>query len=60
MINGDDVEVICPEENSNDNDEIALSIQKIMLVTLLEEKKININQYNDAVKYLETKYKQRH
>lgn len=57
MINSDDVKVICQEEGLNDNDEIALNIQKIMLVTLLEEKKININQYNDAVEYLEKKYR---
>lgn len=57
MINSDDVKVICPEEGLNDNDEITLNIQKIMLVTLLEEKKININQYNDAVEYLEKKYR---
>lgn len=57
MLNSDDVKVICPEEGLNDNDEITLNIQKIMLVTLLEEKKININQYNDAVRYLEKKYK---
>lgn len=58
MINSDDVKVICPEEGLNDNNEITLNIQKIMLVTLLEEKKININQYNDAVEYLEKKYRQ--
>ena len=59
MINSDDVKVICPEDGLNDNDEITLGIQKIILVTLLEEKKININQYNDAVEYLEKKYRQR-
>lgn len=57
MINSDDVKVICPEEGIDNNDEITLNIQKIMLVTLLEEKKININQYNDAVEYLEKKYR---
>ena len=57
MINSDDVKVICPAEGINNNDEITLNIQKIMLVTLLEEKKININQYNDAVEYLEKKYR---
>lgn len=57
MINSDDVKVICPEESLNDNDEITLNIQKIMLVTLLEENKININHYNDAVQYLEKKYR---
>ena len=59
MINGDDVKVICPEENVSENDEITFGIQKIILATLLEEKKININQYNDAVEYLEKKYRQR-
>ena len=59
MINSDDIEVFCPEESLNDNDEITLGVQKIILVTLLEEKKMNINQYNDAVKYLEKKYKRR-
>ena len=59
MINSDDVKVICPEDGLNDNDEITLGIQKIILVTLLEEKKINIHQYNDAVEYLEKKYRQR-
>lgn len=58
MINSDDVKVICPEEGFTGNDEITRGIQKIILVTLLEEKKININQYNDAVQYLEKKYKQ--
>ena len=59
MINSDDVKVICPEDGLNDNDEITLGIQKIILVTLLEEKKININQYNGAAQYLEKKYRQR-
>lgn len=59
MINSDGIKIICPEEGLNDNDEITQGIQKIILVTLLEEKKININQYNDAVKYLEKKYKRR-
>lgn len=58
MINRDDVKVICPEEGLSNNDEITRGIQKIILITLLEEKKININQYNDAVQYLEKKYKQ--
>ena len=59
MINGDDVKVICPKEEISDSDEITLGIQKIILATLHEEKKININQYNDAVDYLEKKYRQR-
>ena len=59
MIDSNDIKIICPEEGLNDNDDITLGIQKIILVTLLEEKKININQYNDAVKYLEKKYKRR-
>lgn len=59
MINSDDIKIIYPEEGLNNNDEITLGIQKIILVTLLEEKKININQYNDAVKYLEKKYERR-
>ena len=59
MINSDDVKVICPEEDLKNNDEITLGIQKIILVTLLEEKKININQYNDAVQCLEKKYQRR-
>lgn len=58
MINSDDVKVICPEEGFTYNDEVILGIQKIILVTLLEEKKININQYNDAAQYLEKKYSQ--
>lgn len=57
MINSDDVKVICPAEGLNNNDNITRGIQKIILVTLLEEKKININQYNDAVEYLEKKYR---
>lgn len=59
MINSDDVKVICPEEGFTVNDEITLNIQKIILVTLLEEKKINISQYNDAAQYLEKTYTQR-
>ena len=59
MINSDDIEVICPVEDLNNNDEITLSIQKIILVTLLEEKKINKNQYDDAVQCLKKKYKRR-
>lgn len=58
MINSDDVKVICPEESFTGNDEITRGIQKIILVTLLEEKKINIAQYNDTVEYLEKKYRQ--
>ncbi|MCH5211230.1 MAG: hypothetical protein J1F01_09750 [Oscillospiraceae bacterium] len=59
MINSDDIKVICPEEGLNNNDEITLGIQKIILVTLLEEKKINMSQYTNAVELLEKKFGQR-
>ncbi|NDO18116.1 hypothetical protein FMM68_00320 [Lachnospiraceae bacterium MD329] len=58
MINSDDVKVICPEEGFTGNNEVIRAIQKMILITLLEEKKININQYNNAVEYLEKKYRQ--
>ena len=59
MINSDDIKVICPEEGLNNNDEITLGVQKIILVTLLEEKKINMSQYTNAVELLEKKFGQR-
>ena len=59
MIDSDDIKVICPEEGLNNNDEITLGVQKIILVTLLEEKKINMSQYTNAVELLEKKFGQR-
>ena len=59
MINSDDIKVICPEEGLNNNEGITLGIQKIILVTLLEEKKINMSQYTNAVELLEKKFGQR-
>ena len=59
MINSDDIKVICPAEGLNNNEEITLGIQKIILVTLLEEKKINMSQYTNAVELLEKKFGQR-
>ena len=56
MINSDDIKVICPEKGLNNNDEITHGIQKIILATLLEEKKINMSQYTDAVELLEKKF----
>lgn len=59
MIKNENIKVICPKENLRDNDEITLNIQKIILISLHEEKRINLQQYNDAVEYIEKKYKQR-
>ena len=59
MIDSDDIKVICPEEGLNSNEGITLGIQKIILVTLLEEKKINMSQYTNAVELLEKKFGQR-
>ena len=59
MIDSDDIKVICPEEGLNNNEGITLGIQKIILVTLLEEKKINMSQYTNAVELLEKKFGQR-
>ncbi len=51
--------VICPDEDLNENDEFILSIQKAILVTILEKKKITQNQYNYACELLEKKLRAR-
>lgn len=51
--------VIGPDEDLNENDEFIFSIQKAILVTILEEKKITQNQYDYACELLEKKLRAR-
>ena len=44
MIKNENIKVMCPKENLRDNDEITLNIQKIILISLHEEKRINLQQ----------------
>ena len=47
------IRIRCNVDNLENNNEFVLNIQKAMLVALLENKKINIHQYEYAVKLLE-------
>lgn len=53
------IRIRCNVDNLENNNEFVLNIQKAMLVALLENKKINIHQYEYAVKLLEKKHLQR-
>ncbi len=51
-----EIVITCSEENLNENKEFILNIQKAMLVTLFESGKIDIGQYENAVKLLEKNF----
>ncbi len=48
--------ITCSEKNLDENKEFILNIQKAMLATLFEVGKINMVQYEDAVRLLEKKF----
>lgn len=54
MVN--DYTVTCSKDNLRDEGALILSIQKAMLITLLETEKISMSQYTDAVRLLEQKF----
>lgn len=54
----DKIMVTCENENYQQDKEFILNIQKAMLVTLLENKKINHFQYEYAARLLEKKFRQ--
>ncbi len=51
--------ITCSEENLNENKAFILNIQKAMLVTLFESGKIDMGQYENAVRLLEEKFSKR-
>ncbi len=53
------ITVTCSDDNLDNNREFILNIQKAMLVTLFENKKINHFQYEYAVELLEKNYRKR-
>ena len=48
--------ITCSENNLDENKEFILNIQKAMLATLFEVGKINMGQYEDAVRLLEKNF----
>ncbi len=48
--------ITCSEKNLDENKEFIHNIQKAMLATLFEVGKINMVQYEDAVRLLEKKF----
>ena len=56
MVN--DYTVIYSKDNIIDNKELILSVQKAMLITLFETRKIDMNQYTNAAQLLEKKFSQ--
>lgn len=51
--------VTCEDENIQNDKEFILNIQKAMLVTLFESKKINHFQYEYAIELLEKNYRKK-
>lgn len=53
------VVVTCEDNNIQNDKEFILNIQKAMLVTLFEGKKINHFQYEYAIELLEKKFRKK-
>lgn len=51
-----EITVTCSENNLDENKEFILNIQKAMLATLFEVGKINMWQYEDAIRLLEKNF----
>lgn len=51
-----EITVVCSKNNLNDNKEVILNVQKAMLATLFEVRKIDRGQYEDAVRLLEKNF----
>jgi len=51
--------VSCEDENIQNDKEFILNIQKAMLITLFESKKINHFQYEYAIELLEKNYRKK-
>ena len=51
-----EITVTCSENNLNENKEFILNIQKAMLATLFEGGKIDMRQYENAVRLLEKNF----
>ena len=51
-----EISVTCSENNLDENKEFILNIQKAMLATLFEVGKIDMGQYEDAVRLLEKNF----
>lgn len=51
------VEVVCNNINIDNNKEFIFNIQKAMLVTLFENKRINHFQYEYAIELLEAEFR---
>lgn len=47
-----EITVTCSENNLDENKEFILNIQKAMLATLFEGGKIDMGQYEDAIRLL--------
>lgn len=50
------ITVTCSENNLDENKEFILNIQKAMLATLFEGGKIDMRQYENAVRLLEKNF----
>ena len=51
-----EITVTCSENNLDENKEFILNIQKAMLATLFEGGKIDMRQYENAVRLLEKSF----
>ena len=51
-----EITVTCSENNLDENKEFILNIQKAMLATLFEGGKIDMRQYENAVRLLEKNF----
>ena len=51
-----EITVTCSENNLDENKEFILNIQKAMLATLFEGGKIDVRQYENAVRLLEKNF----
>lgn len=51
-----EITVTCSENNLDENKEFILNIQKAMLATLFEVEKIDMSQYENAVRLLEKSF----
>lgn len=51
-----EITVVCSENKLNENKEFIFNIQKAMLATLFESGKIDMRQYENAVRLLEKKF----
>lgn len=56
---GKNISITCNDENLCNNKEFVLNIQKAMLATLFESKKINHFQYEYAIELLEEKFRKK-